>query len=237
MLVNIFGGIMKCDVIAEGVVAAAREVQLKVPLVVRLEGTNVEQGKEILRKSGLTIIPADNLRQAAREGGGRGPGREGVMSILVDQNTRVLMQGITGSAGSFHAGQMLDYGTQARGRRDARQGRTRVPGPGPDLQHRRRGGEADRRQRQRHLRPAAVRRRRDPRGRRRGRPADHHHHRGHPGAGHGAGEAGAAGPPGAPGRARTAPGSSPPARSARSGSCPATSTSRGGSASSRAPAR
>ena len=67
VLVNIFGGIMKCDVIAEGVVAAAREVQLKVPLVVRLEGTNVEEGKEILRTSGLPIIPADNLRQAAEK--------------------------------------------------------------------------------------------------------------------------------------------------------------------------
>ena len=67
VLVNIFGGIMKGDVIAEGVVAAAREVKLRVPLVVRLEGTNVEQGKDILRKSGLTIIPADNLRQAAEK--------------------------------------------------------------------------------------------------------------------------------------------------------------------------
>jgi len=65
VLVNIFGGIMKCDVIADGVVAAAREVQLRVPLVVRLEGTNVEKGKEILRTSGLAITPADNLRQAA----------------------------------------------------------------------------------------------------------------------------------------------------------------------------
>ena len=67
VLINIFGGIMKGDVIAEGVVAAAREVQLKVPLVVRLEGTNVDLGKEILRKSGLAIIPADNLRQAAEK--------------------------------------------------------------------------------------------------------------------------------------------------------------------------
>ncbi len=67
ILVNIFGGIMKCDVIAEGVVAAAREVQLKVPLVVRLEGTNVDKGKEILKSSGLPIIPADNLRQAAEK--------------------------------------------------------------------------------------------------------------------------------------------------------------------------
>jgi succinyl-CoA synthetase beta subunit len=67
VLVNIFGGIMKCDVIAEGVVAAAREIQLKVPVVVRLEGTNVQLGKEILAKSGLQLTPADNLRQAAEK--------------------------------------------------------------------------------------------------------------------------------------------------------------------------
>jgi succinyl-CoA synthetase beta subunit len=65
ILVNIFGGIMRCDVIAEGVVAAAREVSLNVPLVVRLEGTNVELGKEIMAKSGLPIISADNLADAA----------------------------------------------------------------------------------------------------------------------------------------------------------------------------
>jgi len=67
VLVNIFGGIMKCDIIAEGIIAAAKEVQLKVPLVVRLEGTNVEKGKELLRNSGLAITPADNLRQAAEK--------------------------------------------------------------------------------------------------------------------------------------------------------------------------
>lgn len=67
ILINIFGGIMKCDVIAEGVVAAAKDVQLNVPLVVRLEGTNVEQGKAILKSSGLPIISADNLREAAEK--------------------------------------------------------------------------------------------------------------------------------------------------------------------------
>jgi succinyl-CoA synthetase beta subunit len=67
ILVNIFGGIMRCDVIAEGVVAAAREVSLSVPLVVRLEGTNVELGKEIMAKSGLPIISADNLADAAEK--------------------------------------------------------------------------------------------------------------------------------------------------------------------------
>ena len=67
ILVNIFGGIMKCDVIANGIVAAARQVALTVPLVVRLEGTNVEQGKEILAKSGLPIISADGMSDAAQK--------------------------------------------------------------------------------------------------------------------------------------------------------------------------
>ncbi|MDH3288171.1 MAG: ADP-forming succinate--CoA ligase subunit beta [Betaproteobacteria bacterium] len=67
ILINIFGGIMKCDVIAEGVVAAAREVRLKVPLVVRLEGTNVEIGKKILADSGLPIISASNMADAAQK--------------------------------------------------------------------------------------------------------------------------------------------------------------------------
>jgi succinyl-CoA synthetase beta subunit len=67
ILVNIFGGIMKCDVIAQGVVAAAREVQLQVPLVVRLEGTNVELGQRILAQSGLPIISASNMADAAQK--------------------------------------------------------------------------------------------------------------------------------------------------------------------------
>jgi succinyl-CoA synthetase beta subunit len=67
ILVNIFGGIMRCDIIAEGIVAAAREVDIKVPLVVRLEGTNVEEGKRILADSGLAIVPAEDLGDAARK--------------------------------------------------------------------------------------------------------------------------------------------------------------------------
>jgi succinyl-CoA synthetase beta subunit len=67
ILVNIFGGIMRCDVIAEGVVAAAKEVSLNVPLVVRLEGTNVDLGKKIMAESGLTIISADDLGDAAKK--------------------------------------------------------------------------------------------------------------------------------------------------------------------------
>eukprot|EP00013_Stygamoeba_regulata_P022685 CAMPEP_0177659974 /NCGR_PEP_ID=MMETSP0447-20121125/17749_1 /TAXON_ID=0 /ORGANISM="Stygamoeba regulata, Strain BSH-02190019" /LENGTH=424 /DNA_ID=CAMNT_0019164921 /DNA_START=10 /DNA_END=1284 /DNA_ORIENTATION=+ len=67
LLVNIFGGIMKCDVIAKGIVNAARDINLSIPLVVRLEGTNVELGKKILKESGLNIIPANNLQEAAEK--------------------------------------------------------------------------------------------------------------------------------------------------------------------------
>ena len=67
ILVNIFGGIMKCDVIAEGVIAAVKEVGLKVPLVVRLEGTNVELGKKIINESGLNVISANDLDDAAQK--------------------------------------------------------------------------------------------------------------------------------------------------------------------------
>jgi succinyl-CoA synthetase beta subunit len=67
ILVNIFGGIMRCDIIAEGIVEAAKEVSLSVPLVVRLEGTNVQQGKDILAMSGLPIVAADDLGDAAKK--------------------------------------------------------------------------------------------------------------------------------------------------------------------------
>ncbi|MFG1377707.1 ADP-forming succinate--CoA ligase subunit beta [Xanthobacter autotrophicus] len=67
ILVNIFGGIMRCDVIAEGVIAAVRQMGLNVPLVVRLAGTNVEEGKKIIRESGLNVIPADDLDDAAQK--------------------------------------------------------------------------------------------------------------------------------------------------------------------------
>jgi succinyl-CoA synthetase beta subunit len=67
ILVNIFGGIMKCDVIADGVVAAVKQVGLNVPLVVRLEGTNVDAGKKIIRESGLNVLSADDLDDAAKK--------------------------------------------------------------------------------------------------------------------------------------------------------------------------
>jgi len=67
VLVNIFGGIMRCDVVAEGVVAATRQVGVKVPVVVRLEGTNVEKGQEVLRASGLNVIVATGMKDAAEK--------------------------------------------------------------------------------------------------------------------------------------------------------------------------
>jgi succinyl-CoA synthetase beta subunit len=67
ILVNIFGGIAKCDVIAQGIIAAAKAVGLNVPLVVRLEGTNVEKGKQLLKESGLALITADDLGDAAQK--------------------------------------------------------------------------------------------------------------------------------------------------------------------------
>jgi succinyl-CoA synthetase beta subunit len=65
--VNIFGGIMKCDVIANGVIAAAKELGLTIPVVVRLAGTNVELGQQLLKESGLDLIPADNMADGARK--------------------------------------------------------------------------------------------------------------------------------------------------------------------------
>ena len=67
IFVNIFGGIMKCDVIAEGVIEAAKEVGLQVPLVVRLEGTNVERGKALLKESGINIVAADSMAEGAKK--------------------------------------------------------------------------------------------------------------------------------------------------------------------------
>ena len=67
ILVNIFGGIVRCDLIAEGIIAAVKEVGLKIPVIVRLEGTNVEKGRELLANSGLAITPADDLNDAAHK--------------------------------------------------------------------------------------------------------------------------------------------------------------------------
>ena len=103
---------MRCDVIAEGVVAA-KEVELNVPLVVRLEGTNVEKGKKIMADSGLPIMSADNLGDAAKKVvAAKG---EQIMSVLVGRNTKVICQGFTGAQGTFHSEQAISYGTKMVG--------------------------------------------------------------------------------------------------------------------------
>ncbi len=114
IFVNIFGGIMKCNIIAEGVVTAAKEIGLAVPLVVRLEGTNVELGKEILNASGLNIVAADSMADGAQKNCGtsrlRKAGR--IMAVFINKDTKVIVQGITGETALFHTKQMLEYGTK-----------------------------------------------------------------------------------------------------------------------------
>jgi hypothetical protein len=121
---------MKCDVIAEGVIAAVKEVGLKVPLVVRLEGTNVELGKKIINESGLNVISADDLDDAAKKIVAAVKGLTEPMSILIDKNTKVLVQGLTGNTGTFHTEQALAYhGTRWSAASTPR--RAARPGPAP----------------------------------------------------------------------------------------------------------
>ena len=184
VLINIFGGILRCDVLAEGVIAAVKDLGVPVPIVIRMEGTNVEKGKQMLRDSGLNFTTADTMRE-----GGRARRRAiavGELShgtYLIDQEHRLIVQGITGREGTFHAKQAAGLRHAGRRRRDARQGRNDARGLA-GVQHRRRGGARDRRERDGDLRAAAVRGRRDHGGGRRRRAAGRLHHRRHSDARH-----------------------------------------------------
>ena len=111
VLINIFGGILRCDVLAEGVIAAVKELGVPVPIVIRMEGTNVEKGKQMLKESGLNFETADDMSDAARKVVAAGT----LMAVLIDKNTRLLVQGLTGREGTFHAKQAAAYGTTVVG--------------------------------------------------------------------------------------------------------------------------
>ena len=148
VLINIFGGILRVDMLATGVVEAARKTHIQLPIVLRLEGTNVEAGREILKQSGLNFIVAETMRDAAekvvaaaralstpascravgraslpsfglakkrRTAAGTAALQRNLMSILVNKSTRVIVQGLTGREGTFHAKACAEYGTQIVG--------------------------------------------------------------------------------------------------------------------------
>ena len=118
ILVNIFGGIVRCDLIAEGVMIAVKQVGVAVPVVVRLEGTNAEQAREMLAHSALAITPATDLTDAAKKAvalAAKRPEVKVIMSILVNKNTKVICQGFTGQQGTFHSEHSIKYGTKMVG--------------------------------------------------------------------------------------------------------------------------
>ena len=105
---NIFGGIMRCDTIATGVVAAASETHLSVPLVVRMKGTNEDLGKQILADSGLPIISADSMAEAATKI--VAAVRKELLNVhFINKDTKIITQGITGKTGQFHTEKCIEY--------------------------------------------------------------------------------------------------------------------------------
>ena len=129
VLINIFGGILRCDVLAAGVIAAVQELGVPVPIVIRMEGTNVEEGKRMLKESGLNFTTANSMGEAANRSSRWRAADESTdyeidqttnhqpseMAILLDKSTRLIVQGLTGKEGTFHAKQAAAYGTQVVG--------------------------------------------------------------------------------------------------------------------------
>ena len=248
IFVNIFGGITRGEEVAKGIVEGLGRVELRAPIVIRLDGTNAEEGRQIILDAG---IPASQAHQQGDDARRRPRGRahrqrqrrrsvsmyrrcerpsasEGAvpaacvagerseMAIFVDQDTKVIVQGLTGGQGKFHGLRNRDYGTQVVAGVTPGKGGQDVEGI-PDLRHRRRGRRGHRRHRLVRRRAAEGRAGGDPRGGRRRHRLRRVHHRGHPGPGRGARLQHA--------RARLPRHPAARARTARASSAPASATS------------
>ena len=201
VLINIFGGILRCDVLAEGVIAAVKDLGVSVPIVIRMEGTNVEKGKQMLKDSGLNFTTADDMKEAAEkvvalgEGGVERRSRRSAVSwceLRIDYGCLDRQEHAAARPGAHrprrHLSRQAGRGVRHHGRRrgDAREGRHDARGLA-GLQHRDRLRARNGRQRVGDLRAAGRRRRRHSRSGGRRASARRVHHRGHSDARHDAG--------------------------------------------------